>query len=101
MNLAIIMRTPELDPRILKFLKEKLQGKISENTIQSAISRIRAKDPYLTLNASAEVLARKYDTSVQKFFNERDRDSFKTRKIERIKIKTISPAKKRHIIKRL
>jgi len=78
----------ELNPRILKFLKEKLKGRISEKTIPSAISRIRGKDPALTLNAAAEVFARKHGVSVQRFFNERDRDAFKIRKIEKIKIKT-------------
>jgi len=77
----------ELDPRILSFLKEKLKGKMSEKSIPSAISRIRAKHPALTLNASAEVLARKYDLSVQRFFSQKDRDVFKSIEIEKIKIR--------------
>ena len=85
------MRKVQLDPRILKYLRRRLKGKVSEYTIQPAISRIRRKDPSLTLNAAAEVFARKYGESVQKFFNERDRDSFKTKKIEKITIKTSSP----------
>jgi hypothetical protein len=85
------MRKTELDPRILEYLKKRLKGKVSEHTIASAISRIRGKDPSLTLNAAAEVFATKYDESVQKFFNERDRDAFKTKKIEKITIKTSKP----------
>jgi hypothetical protein len=76
----------ELDSRISKFLKEKLKGKMSEKSIPSAISRIRGKHPALTLNASAEILARKYDLSVQKFFNQKDRDVFKSIEIEKVRI---------------
>lgn len=92
------MKKPELNPRILKYLKEKLKGKVSEYTIQPAISRIRRKYPSLTLNAAAEVFARKYDESIQKFFNDRDRDSLKTKKIEKITIKTQSPKKRSKLI---
>jgi len=91
-------RKTQLDPRILELLKEKLRGKISEHTIRSAISRIRGKNPSLTLNAAAEVLANKYQTSVQKYFNERDRDTFKTLKIEKVSIKTSRPISRREIM---
>ena len=92
------MREPELNPKILSFLKEKLHEKISEKTIPSAISRIRGANPSLTLNAAAEVLASKYGSSVQKFFNDRDRDTFKTIKIEKIGIKTSNPRERHKII---
>ena len=88
----------ELDPRILNLLKDKLKGRMSEKSIPSAISRIRAKHPGLTLNASAEILARKYDFSVQKYFNDKDRDAFKSREIERIKIKSPRTNSERRII---
>jgi hypothetical protein len=91
-------RKTQLDPRILELLKEKLRGKISEHTIRSAISRIRGRNPSLTLNAAAEVLANKYQASVQKYFNERDRDTFKTLKIEKVSIKTPRPISRREIM---
>jgi hypothetical protein len=84
-------RKTQLDPRILDLLKQKLKGKVSEHTIQSAISRIRGRNPSLTLNAAAEVFASKYQTSVQKYFTERDRDTFKTLKIEKVSIRTSKP----------
>ena len=80
------MGKAELDPRILELLKKKLTGRISEHTIRPAITRIRRKNPSLTLNAAAEVFANKYGESVQKFFGDRDRDTFKTMKIEKISV---------------
>jgi len=91
-------RKTQLDPRIFELLKKKLGGKVSEHTIRSAISRIRGKNPSLTLNAAAEVLANKYSESVQRFFNERDRDTFKTIKIEKVSVKTSRPRGRREII---
>jgi len=92
------MRTPELDPRIVEYLKKRLKGRVSEHTIKSAISRIRRKYPSLTLNAAAEILANKYEESVQKFFNQQDRECFKSTKIEKVTIKTSKPRGKRAII---
>jgi hypothetical protein len=91
-------RKTQLAPRILELLKKKLSGKVSEHTIQSAISRIRGKNPSLTLNAAAEVFASKYHVSVQKYFNERDRDTFKTLKIEKVSIKTSRPSGRRAVV---
>jgi len=91
-------RKTQLDPRILELLKKKLKGKISEQTIQPAISKIRRKNPSLTLNAAAEVFASKHNESVQKYFSERDRDAFKTTKIEKVSIKSYRPRSKREII---
>jgi len=91
-------RKTQLDPRILELLKKKLSEKVSERTIRPAISRIRRKNPSLTLNAAAEVFASKYNESVQKYFNERDRDTFKTTKIEKVSIKTSRPRGRREII---
>jgi len=92
------MRKSELDPKILEWLKRKLKGKVSEHTIRPAISRIRRRNPSLTLNAAAEVFASKYDESVQKFFNERDRDTFKTIKIEKVRIPSSKPRSRRELI---
>jgi hypothetical protein len=91
-------RKTQLNPRILQLLKKKLSGKVSERTIQPAISRIRRKNPSLTLNAAAEVFASKYGESVQKYFNERDRDTFKTTKIEKVSIKTSQPRGRRELV---
>jgi len=91
-------RKTELDPRILELLKKRLSGKVSEQTIQPAISKIRRKNPSLTLNAAAEVFASKYNESIQKYFNERDRDAFRTTKIEKVSIKTSRPRSRRAII---
>jgi len=91
-------KTDRLDPRILELLKRKLKGLVSEHTIRPAISRIRRKNPSLTLNAAAEVFASKYYESVQKFFSERDRDTFKTTKIEKVSIKSSKPRSRRKII---
>lgn len=82
------MGKTELNPKISDYLNKKLSGQISENTIPSAISRIRKANPSLTLNAAAELLATRYGLSVQKFFNDKDRDSFKTCKIEKVSVKT-------------
>jgi translation initiation factor 1 (eIF-1/SUI1) len=70
---------------------------MSEKSIPSAISRIRARHPALTLNASAEVLARKYDFSVQKFFSPKDREVFKSIEIEKVKIKSRERGKNRKV----
>jgi hypothetical protein len=88
----------ELDPRILSILKVKLKDRMSEKSIPSAISRIRAKHPGLTLNAAAEILAQKYGVSIQRFFNEKDRDAFKVREIEKIKVKQNNQKSIRKII---
>jgi hypothetical protein len=92
------MRRTELDPRILEKLKEKLKGKVSEHTIRSAISRIRRDNPSLTLNAAAEVLARKHNESVQRYLNDKDRDALKTIQIEKVKILSSKLKRKRKFI---
>src|SRR3989304_8551101 len=72
------MKKGELDSKILESLKRKLSGQVSEHTIQPAISRIRARYPFLSLNAAAEIFARRYHTSVQKYFNDKDREAYGT-----------------------
>jgi hypothetical protein len=91
------MARNELNPKILDYLKNKLKGKISETSIQPAISRIRRKDPSLTLNAAAHIYAIKYGLSVQKYFTKPDREVFKTTQIE-IKKKVIHRNNKIKII---
>ena len=84
----------ELDRRIFDHLKRKLNGKISETTIRPAISRIRSKNPSLTLNVAAEVFAKRYELSVQRFFNDKDREVLKTTRIDVVKAKKIQPKNK-------
>jgi len=85
------MVADELNPKIFEYLKKKLNGKIAESTIRPAISRIRGKYLSLTPNAAAEVFANQHDLTVHRFLNDRDREAFKTIKIEKVKIKTHSP----------
>ncbi len=68
----------ELNPKIFDFLKKKLENRIAESTIRPSITRIRAKNPTLTLNAAAEIFARKYGTSVQRYWSPEDRASYGT-----------------------
>jgi hypothetical protein len=68
----------ELNPKIFEFLKKKLANTVAESTIRPAITRIRTKNPTLTLNAAAEIFARKYGTSVQRYWVPEDRPSYGT-----------------------
>jgi len=72
------MVKPELNPKIFEFLKKKLAGIVAESTIRPAITRIRAKNPTLTLNAAAEIFARRYNTSIQRYWHPDDRASYGT-----------------------
>jgi hypothetical protein len=92
------MRKTALDPRILEKLIEKLKGKVSDHTIRPAISRIRRGTPSLTLNAAAEVFAKKHNESVQRYLNDKDRDTLKTIQIEKVKIPSSKSRRKREII---
>lgn len=93
------MRKTKLDPRILKKLKEKTKGKMTEHSIRTALSTIRRKHPSLTLNASAEVFAKKRNFSVARYLNEKDRDTLKTVVIEKIKIPSTKARRKKEITK--
>jgi hypothetical protein len=72
------MGKQELNPRIFEFLKTKLAGAVAESTIRPAITRIRAKNPSLTLNAAAEIYARKHGTTVHRYLDANDRASYGT-----------------------
>jgi hypothetical protein len=74
-------RKTELDLRILKKLEQKLEGKVAKGSIRTLISRVRRDSPSLTINAAAEVLAKKHGQSIQRYLNEKDRDSLKTEPI--------------------
>jgi hypothetical protein len=91
------MRKTKLDPRILQKLREKLKGKISENTVRPAISKIRSDNPALTLNAAAEIFAKKHGFSVSRYLNDKDRDTLKTLQVERIKIASSIPKQRSKI----
>jgi hypothetical protein len=91
-------RSDLLDTRIFEWLKKRLNGKVSESTIRPAISRIRRRNPSLTLNAAAEVFATRHNESVQKFFNERDREAFKTIRIEKVSIIPSTRGRRREIV---
>jgi hypothetical protein len=88
------MKKTELDHRIFDLLKKKLSGKVSEHTIRPAITRIRRKNPSLTLNAAAEIFAKRYGESVQKFFSERDREAFGTIRTEKVNIEVSKQTRK-------
>lgn len=77
------MRKTELDTRILEKLKKKMKGKISEKSIRPELSRIRQKHPYLTLNAAAEIYAKKHGFSIARYLKDKDRETLK------IPVKTI------------
>lgn len=72
------MRKPELNPKILEFLRKKLEGTIAETTIRPEISRIKASNPSLTPNAAAEIYARKHGTTVHRYLDRDDRVSYGT-----------------------
>ena len=80
------MRKPELDHRILEMLKKKTKGEKSAQAIRSALSRIRNRNPSLTLNASAEIYAKKQGFSISKYLNEKDRESLSHVVLKEIKI---------------
>lgn len=86
------MRKPKLAPRILEKLNEKLKGEISEYTIRPSIARIRRDNPSLTLNAAAEVFAKKHGFSISRYLDDKDRDTLKT--VQLVKIKVLSRNKK-------
>lgn len=76
-------------------LKEKTKGEISEKSIRNELYKIRGDKPYLTLNAAAVIFAKKKGFNVPNYhLDERDRESLKGIKIEKIKI-TQARAKQR------
>ncbi|MBA7502611.1 hypothetical protein ES706_01204 [subsurface metagenome] len=84
-----------LDPRILEVLKRNTRSRISESAIPVALSRIRNKMPFLTLNAAAEIFARKRKFSVARYLKEVDRESLKS--VEIVKVSIQQPSSKKRI----
>ncbi len=81
------MRKPELSPRILNMIKIKVKPRKSPTAIRTALSRIRAKYPFLTLNAAAEVYAKNHNFSISKYLDEKDRESLSRVTLEKIVIR--------------
>jgi hypothetical protein len=81
-------RKTELNQKILLKLEQKLQGKVAEDSIRPLISKVRRDNPSLTLNAAAEVFAKKHGVSIQRYLNERDRDSLKSAPMEIVRIRS-------------
>lgn len=92
------MRKTQLNPKIINILKEKTKGKMSEQAIRNELSKIRREDPSLTLNAAAEIFAKKRDFSVARYFSDKDREVLKTIKIEKVKISPLQRKQKKKII---
>ena len=91
------MRKTNLDPKILEILKKKTNMK--EQSIRNALSRIRSNHPGLTLNATAQVFARKRNFSIARRLNDKDRETLKTIVVEKIKIPSTKARQKKEIIK--
>lgn len=80
------MSKDSLDPRIIELLKRKLP--VSPYTIPSAISRMKERYPFLTLNAAAEVFASRYHVSVHRYLNDKDREALGTFAVGKTNMKT-------------
>jgi len=91
------MRKTNLDPKILDILKKRTNMK--EQSIRNALSRMRSKHPSLTLNATAQVFARKRNFSVARWLNDKDRETLKTIVVEKIKIPSTKTRRTKEIIK--
>ncbi|MEM2293471.1 MAG: hypothetical protein QW228_08810 [Candidatus Aenigmatarchaeota archaeon] len=89
------MARERLKPEILDFLKKKTKGKISEQAIKVALSRIREKNPSLTLNAAAEVFAKRRGFSVGRYLEDRDREALRGTVMMSIKVPTPRYSKER------
>ena len=91
------MRKTKLDPKILGKLKEKT--KLKKSSIRSALSRIRKEHPFLTLNATAEIFAKKHGFSVGRYLNDKDRETLKSVEVKKIKIPSARERQRKKIIK--
>lgn len=81
------MGKPKLKPKIMEILRERTKEQIkTEQAIRNALSRIRGKRPYLTLNAAAEIFAKKRGFSVARYLTDRDRETLKAIEVEKVKI---------------
>ena len=90
------MTKAKLDPKILEYLKKKID--ISEKAIRNAISKIRGENPSLTLNAAAQILAKKRNLSIARWLKPEDRKTLKTVRFVPTKVATKNVPKKQIII---
>lgn len=90
------MGKPELNPKIVEVLKNRT--KISEQAIRNALSKTRRDNPSLTLNAAAQIFARTRGFSVARYLTDKDRETSKHIKIEKIKISSSRPKQRKKII---
>jgi hypothetical protein len=91
-----------LDSRIFEYLKKHPKVDISPQAIRNEISKIRAENPGITLNAAAATLAKKRGFRIMRFLSEEDKQSlqFLRKPVntviaegpKRIKVKTVSPS---------
>lgn len=95
------MSRSKLNPKIMNLMKEKIRGKITEQAIRNALSRIRAKYPGITMNAAAFIFANERGFKVMKHLTEDDRKSlansaysaqYTTRETKLQKYKTKKPS---------
>ncbi len=90
------MGKTELNPKILEKLKKKTG--IKEQSIRSALTKIRRGKPHLTLNAAAHIFAEKKRFSVLRYLSDIDRDSLKNIQSESSKVPSSKPIQKKKII---
>jgi hypothetical protein len=90
------MARERLKPEILDLLKKKTKGRISEPAIKVALSRIRSDNPSLTLNAAAEVFAKRRGFSIARYLDDSDREAL--RGIVMIPVKVAPRSRKKESI---
>lgn len=89
------MRKTKLDPRILEKLIKITEGEMTKNSIRSTLSNIRREHASLTLNAAAQVFARKRNRSVARWLKPEDRETLKTIKWRKSKFLQLGQERKR------
>lgn len=75
----------KLNPKILNKLKKKLPDR-TENTIQARLSQLSSQHG-ITLNAAAEIMARKEGFHVWGLLEEKDKECFRDKKVQVINVK--------------
>lgn len=85
-----------LNPKIMAILLRKTN--MEKNSISVALSRIREDHPSLTLNAAAQVFAKKRGFSVVRHLKDQDRESLKTIEVEKVRIPSVAHRQKTKII---
>lgn len=91
------MRKPDLDPRIISYIYKKLKTRRTQNAIRVAITKLRTKHPSLTLNAAAEIYAKKNGFSVSKYLTDDDRMALRTIQVTVVPIKNRPGVRKKYI----